>query len=146
MSSPNMVTTQEYEPRDFRHIYEAWDKALSANDPEALLALYAPDATLESPLVPHLMDTESGVCSGHEELRPFFEILAKRKPAVRRYYRTAFLTDGNKMMWEYPRKAPEGDQMDFVEVMEIRNGLIQHHRVYWGWYGVSVLQNDAYHQ
>jgi ketosteroid isomerase-like protein len=35
-------------------IYRDWDKALSENDVERLLAIYAPDATIESPLIPHL--------------------------------------------------------------------------------------------
>jgi hypothetical protein len=35
-------------------------------------------------------------------------------------------------MWEYPRDTPDGEQMAFVEVMELKGGLIQHHRVYWG--------------
>jgi hypothetical protein len=35
--------------------------------------------------------------------------------------------------------------MDFVEVMEIEDGLIHAHRVYWGWRGVDVLINDQYH-
>ena len=130
---------------DFRRVYEAWEEALSRNDIEALLALYAPDAILESPLILHLMGTEQGICRGHAELGPFFRTLAQRKPAVRRYYRTAFLMDGkSKMMWEYPRATPDGDQMDFVEVMELRDGLIQKHRVYWGWFGFGVLQRDDY--
>jgi hypothetical protein len=36
--------------------------------------------------------------------------------------------------------------MDFFEVMEIANGLIQAHRVYWGWRGVEVLKSDAYYK
>jgi hypothetical protein len=28
--------------------------------------------------------------------------------------------------------------MDIVEVMEVRDGLIQHHRVYWGWYSTKL--------
>lgn len=36
--------------------------------------------------------------------------------------------------------------MDFAEVMEIENGLIQYHRVYWGWYGVGVIQRDEHHR
>lgn len=47
-------------------------------------------------------------------------------------------------MWEYPRQSPTGEQMDFIEVMEIQNGLIQRHRVYWGWFGHNVLKNDEY--
>jgi hypothetical protein len=44
--------------------------------------------------------------------------------------------------WEYPREAPEGDQMDLVEVMEIENGLIQRHRVCGGWYAANVLKGS----
>jgi hypothetical protein len=32
--------------------------------------------------------------------------------------------------------------MDFIEVMEIEDGLIQARRVYWGWRGVEILAND----
>jgi hypothetical protein len=34
--------------------------------------------------------------------------------------------------------------MDLVEVMDVKNGLIHHHRVYWGWKSVKVLEDDAY--
>jgi hypothetical protein len=30
--------------------------------------------------------------------------------------------------------------MDIVEVMEVRDGLIQHHRVYWGWSSVKLYE------
>jgi ketosteroid isomerase-like protein len=130
---------------DIDRIYQDWDDALSKNDAAALLELYAPDAVLESPLVPHLMGTQTGVCRGHAELRKFFEILATRKPKIRQFHRTRYFTDGRKVMWEYPRATPKGDQMDFVEVMEIEGGQIQKHRVYWGWFGFNVLKNDEYH-
>ncbi len=42
--------------------------------------------------------------------------------------------------------APEGEQMDFVEVMEIDDGLIHAHRVYWGWRGVDIILQDQYHR
>ena len=128
-------------------IYYEWDKALSNNDAQALLALYAPDATLESPLIPHLMNTESGVSHGHDQLRSLFEKVAELKPKVRQYFRTGYLTDGKKLIFEYPRSGPEGEQMDFVEVMELNDdGLIERHRVYWGWFGLQVLQKNAYHR
>jgi hypothetical protein len=44
------------------------------------------------------------------------------------------------LTWEYPRASPEGEQMDLVEVMEIENGLIKRHRVYWGWYALNMLR------
>jgi hypothetical protein len=77
---------------------------------------------------------------------PFLKKVAERKPPLRQRYRTGYFTDGRKLMWEYPRETPEGDQMDFVEVMELNDeGLIQHHRVYWGWRGFDVLERDEYH-
>lgn len=127
-------------------IYHEWNDALSNLDVEGLLALYAPDATLESPLVPHLLKTERGICHGHEELRKLLVELRRTQPKVRQFHRTGYFTDGHTLMWEYPREAPNGEQMDFVEVMEIENGLIQRHRVYWGWYGVGVLKRDEHHK
>jgi hypothetical protein len=40
-------------------------------------------------------------------------------------YREGFFTDRHKLMWEYPHSRPGGEQMDFVEVMEIEDGLIR---------------------
>lgn len=137
----------EHAATPVEHMYFAWNDALSRNDAEALLALYAHDAVLESPLIPHLLGMESGVLRGHEELRPLFAMLAKRKPPVRQYYRTPYLTDGKRLIWEYPRDAGKGEQMDFAEVMELNDeGLIQRHHVYWGWFGFRVLQRDEYHR
>lgn len=130
--------------QQIERIYHTWDKMLAERDLEGALALYAPDATLESPLIPHLLETERGICRGTEELRQFITIVFQRTPARRRHFRSGYLTDGNRVMWEYPRQTPDGEQMDFVEVMEIEQGLIKHHRVYWGWFGVEVLQNDEY--
>jgi ketosteroid isomerase-like protein len=123
-----------------------WEKALSEHDAEALLALYAPDAVIETPLAPHILDTESGVVRGHDELRPFFHKVVGRTPALRHYHRENFFTDGHRAIWEYPRDAPDGEQMDFVEVMDIEDGLITKHHVYWGWRGVQIIHDDAYHR
>jgi len=131
---------------DAERIYYAWNEALSNNDIENLLALYAPDAIIESPLIPHLLNIEEGICRGRDELRKLLEIVAARKPEKRQYYRKKYFTDGKTLMWEYPRVAPNGEQMDFVEVMELENGLIQCHRVYWGWKGFNVIKNDEYHR
>jgi hypothetical protein len=49
-------------------------------------------------------------------------------------------------IFEYPRDARHGEQMDFAEVMEIADGLIQRHCVYQGWRGIQVIQADAYHR
>jgi hypothetical protein len=71
---------------------------------------------------------------------------SSRRESRRQYYRSGYLTDGKRLIWEYPRDAGNGEQMDFVEAMELNGeGLIQRHCVYWGWFGVRVLQRDEYH-
>src|SRR5437763_528257 len=126
------MATDESFAQTAERIYHDWDKALADNDVEGLLALYAPDVHFESPAVPLTLDTESGVRHGRDQLRPVLEQVAVRKPPLRTYHRTGYLTDGQRtMIFEYPRDAPEGEQMDFVEVMELADGLIQRHCVYW---------------
>jgi ketosteroid isomerase-like protein len=127
-------------------VYREWDRACSGDDLDAMIALYAPDAVLESPLIPHLLGTPVGICRGRAEIRALLETAAARKPSKRTFYRAGYFTDGRLLMWEYPRATPDGEQMDFIEVMEIENGLIQRHRVYWGWAGVELIKADAYHK
>jgi hypothetical protein len=104
------------------------------------MALYNENATLESPLVRHLLGTEKGVIQGRQNLRAFVANVFANEPPQRRRFRTGFFTDGSCLTWEYPRQSDDGEQMDIVEVMEIRDGLIQHHRVYWGWYSLRLYE------
>lgn len=135
---------QKTEHSRFDHIVEAWDTALGAKDLDAAMALYHPDATLESPLVRHLLGGEKGIVRGRENLRGFVEKVFAGQPAKRRRFHTAPLTDGTRLTWEYPRESPEGDQMDIIEMMEIQDGLIKRHRVYWGWVGVGMLSGGEH--
>jgi SnoaL-like domain len=134
--------SSQYDVAKIERIYREWDEALGARDLDAALSLYADDATIESPLVQHLLGTESGICQGKENLRHFINIVLARTPPERRRHRAGFFSDGRTITWEYPRMSPEGDQMDLVEVMKINDdGLIQHHRVYWGWFALGILQD-----
>lgn len=144
--SSHAATIQPNASEDIDRIYRAWDDALGKKDLDASMALYAPNATLESPLIRHLLGRESGVLEGRDAIRQFVEKVYQRTPAIRRRFRKGYFTDGRMAMWEYPRATPDGEQMDFVEVMEIKDGLIQHHRVYWGWFGHRVLEEDQYHR
>ena len=131
---------------DCERIHREWDTHARSVDTEGLIALYAQDAILETPLVPAIFDGHSGILRGHREIRPFFEEGARRRPnELVRWYRTGnWLSDGKRvLMWEYPRQAPDGDQIELLEVMEIEHGLIQHHRIYWGWFGVNQLTQTA---
>jgi hypothetical protein len=113
---------------------------LGKRDLEASLALYADDASIESPLVCHLMQTPEGIVRGKADLRAFITRVFQTNPPQRKRYKKGFFSDGRVLTWEYPRESPEGDQMELVEVMEIEDGLIRRHRVYWGWYALGVLR------
>jgi ketosteroid isomerase-like protein len=128
--------------QDAERIYRLWDDALGKKDLEASLSLYADDASIESPLVQHLMKTTEGIVQGKDNLRKFIALVFATNPPQRKRFRTGFFTDGRVVTWEYPRAAPDGDQMELVEVMEIRDGLIWRHRVYWGWYALNVLKQS----
>ncbi len=78
-----MQTTQE----SIERIYQEWDDALSKLDMKRLIALYAPDVTFESPLVRHLLKTDSGILHGRDEVKRLFDELAKMQPPTRKFYR-----------------------------------------------------------
>lgn len=132
---------------DCDRIHREWHERAKSRDTDGLLALYAPGATLESPLVQAIFDgCASGTLRGHDEIQPFFAEGARRRSnALVRWHRTGkWLADGERMLvWEYPRATPDGDQVDILEVMEIADGLIQHHRIDWGWFGTGLLARSA---
>jgi steroid Delta-isomerase len=125
-----------------RYVHDRWQTTIVQKDVDGLIALYAEDAIFETPAVlVTLKDRKEGVLRGRSEIRPFFEAgFRKLGSELSRWYRTGeFFSNGRQLIWEYPREAPRGDQVDLVEVMDIANGLITHHRVYWGWIGFQTL-------
>lgn len=132
-----------------RHVYHAWDRCARERDTQGLLALYAPDAVLETPLIPAILDVSSGMLRGHAALRHFFEEGGRRRPnPLVRWYREPdrYCFDGSRLIWEYPRAAPDGDQIGLMEVMDLEAGRIRHHRIYWDWFGVGQLLGSARRQ
>jgi hypothetical protein len=127
---------------DAQFVHDEWDRRTRAHDIDGLLDLYLADATLESPLVPRVLDQPSGVLRGHDELRRFFVLgTAGRPNDLVRWYRTGqYMFNGHTLTWEYPRQAPGWEQVDLVEVIELTGPRIARHRIYWGWYGTPLLQ------
>lgn len=126
-------------------IYGQWHEAAKNRDTDALAALYADDAEFESPLVPAIMNRESGVLRGKAEIRAFLEEGTRRRPneLVRWYRDGRFLADDTLLVWEYPRQTPDGEQVDILELMELEHGKIRRHRIYWGWLGTQMLIRSA---
>lgn len=127
---------------DHARIWAEWHRAARSSDQAALIALYAEDAILESPLVPAILDDKpDGVLRGRDEIRRFLDEGARRRPnpLVRWYRSDVWFSVGDTLIWEYPRQTPDGDQIDILEVMTIAVGKIRHQRIYWGWKGCSLI-------
>jgi steroid delta-isomerase len=127
-------------------IYEQWHEYTRNRQAEQLIDLYADDAILETPLVTAVLDDKKeGILRGRAEIMHFFEEGLRRRPDdLLRWYRTGlFFTNGKVVTWEYPRQTPHGNQIDLVEVMDVENGKIKYHRIYWGWFGFQLLLGNA---
>lgn len=140
-SDPRPQTSRE----QAQFVFDEWDRRARTIDVTGLLDLYTDDAILESPLVPRILDRPGGVLRGKAELAQFFAEGGRRRPndLVRWHRNGSYLWNGHTLSWEYLRATPEGDQVDISEVMELTDGRIAAHRIYWGWFGTEMLINNA---
>jgi ketosteroid isomerase-like protein len=104
------------------------DAAWSKGDLEGMVALFTPDATLESPLVPKLLHKAEGVCHGCDDIREVVRALmqqgtpwASHDPPVAR---------GTTVFVEY--RGPDREPFS-VDVLELRDGRTASLRAYLGW-------------
>lgn len=139
------ATTVASPDADAARIYELWDKYVRDRDLESLLGLYADDATIQSPLVQVFFGANKDILRGKYEVRLLLAEALRRRPDEEvRFHRTAFQWNGRTLFWEYPAEIPDARcQVDLAEVMDLEDGLIKHHRIYWGWYGVAMLRRSA---
>ena len=122
-------------------VIRAVDNAWSQNDLEGMVALFAQDATLESPLVPRLLNRKEGVCRGRDEIRDVIRGLMLRgrpwgghEPPI---------IQGNRVAIEFRRPSSEGEQLYSVDVIEIVDGRIQSLRAYTGWRAVAAQSGEG---
>ena len=124
-----------------RHVHEQWHQTIINRDLDGLAALYAEDGIFESPAVLALTGGADGTLRGRAAIRAYFELFLQKfdKNAIQWYRTDKFFSDGTILEWEYPRQTPHGDQTDLIKSMDLKDGLIVHHRVYWGWVGLKSL-------
>jgi hypothetical protein len=141
------VTTRRVGPSSADHvrIYEDWHTFARAGLVAQLSQLYAVEATLETPLIPAILGKVDGICRGRDQILRFLTEGTRRRPnELVRWHRSAdYLWNGRIISWEYPRAIPGGQQIDIAEYMDISDGHIQRHRIYWGWFGVRQLTDSA---
>jgi steroid Delta-isomerase len=131
---------------EIRRVYERWHEMIVSRNLDGLMELYAEDSVLESSLILVLEREKRGVLKGRDHIRKhfagFFEMMAT-DASVELYRPGVFYSNAKNLIWEYPSKSPKGEQLDVVESMDIEDGRIVYHRVYWGWIGFKALQAVA---
>ncbi len=115
-----------------REIALRWLDAFNAHDVDALVALYADDATHTSPKIRVLHPDTGGRLIGKAALAAWWKSANARLPGLR-YEMTALTADERCAVIEYLRHAP-GDEapMPVAEAFEVRGGQIVASRVYHG--------------
>jgi steroid delta-isomerase-like uncharacterized protein len=112
-------------------IAKAWLHAFNAHDVDALVALYAEDATHTSPKIRTLHPDTGGKLRGKAALSAWWKDSNARLPNLR-YELVALTANEERAFIEYIRHAPEQAPMPVAEVFDIRDGRIIASRVYHG--------------
>ena len=112
-------------------IGRAWMKAFNAHDVDALVALYADDATHTSPKIRGLHPETGGKLIGKAALAKWWRDANARLPNLR-YQETSLTADDDRVFVEYLRHSPSEVAMPVAEVFDVRDGKIVASRVYHG--------------
>lgn len=109
----------------------AWMRAFNAHDVDALVALYAEDATHTSPKIRALHPDAGGKLRGRDALSRWWKVANARLPGLR-YEELALTASDERVFVEYLRHAPGEPPMQVAEVFDVANGKIVASRVYHG--------------
>ncbi|MGA9520660.1 MAG: nuclear transport factor 2 family protein [Myxococcaceae bacterium] len=112
-------------------IAHAWLEAFNRYDVDALVALYADDATHTSPKIRALHPDTGGKLVGRAALSSWWRESNARLPGLR-YELTALTANEDRVFVEYIRHAPNQPDMPVAEVFDVRDGRIVASRVYHG--------------
>jgi ketosteroid isomerase-like protein len=110
--------------------------ASSRKDVEALVALFAEDATIESYLVSRVLKRKEGVCRGRAEIRELALALLRRGTPWGGHEPP--LIQGNTVAIEYRSASADAEKFS-VDIIEVKDGRIQSLRAYAGWRAVQAL-------
>jgi hypothetical protein len=130
-----MNREQTAEGTSVEQVVVAMESAWSRNDAEGIVAVFAPDATLESPLVSRAMNRREGVCHGRDEILEVVRAILKRGRPWGGY--APPIVRGNTAAVEYTSPSSDGDHVS-VDIIEVKNGMIQRLRAYVGWRAIMA--------
>lgn len=115
--------------RSPREVVETFLERFRTRDVDALIDLYAPDATLTDVGVCLLLGGTDTTLAGRLEISRFFTRLAELSPdtGAAPVLRRSLIADGPLVAVEY-----EDNETRFCEVFEVEGGMIRAQRTYWG--------------
>jgi hypothetical protein len=126
--------------RTIDQIVSDLEGAFARSDVEAIVALFAPDATVESYLVTRVFNRKDGICRGRDEIRELVRALVKRgrpwgahgPPLIR----------GDTAAIEYSSASSDSEKFS-VDFIDVKAGKVQSLRAYAGWRAVTALTAPA---
>ena len=121
----------QHESQENVAIGRAWMRAFNAHDVDALVALYADDATHTSPKIRALHPHTGGKLVGRAALAAWWRDANARLPGLR-YEEVAVTADAARVLVEYLRHAPGEAVMPVAEAFDVAGGKIVASRVYHG--------------
>ncbi len=121
-------------------VIRALDTAWSKSDIEGAVALFTPDATVESPAIPRLLNRKEGVCRGRDEIRELVRAMLRRGKPWGRHGPP--IIRGGMAAIEYMLPSSDTEQFS-VDVVEMRDGRIQNLRAYLGWRAVAAFAGEG---
>ena len=111
------------------------EAAFARNDLEGVVALFAPDATVESYLVSRVFKRKEGVCRGREEIRQLVGALLQRGTPWRGHEPP--IVRGDTAAVEYRSASSDAEKFS-VDIIEVKGSKIQSLRAYAGWRAVGA--------
>jgi len=119
------VARTDRDPAKLRGIAERWLSAFEHRDLDALLALYAENATHTSPKIPER------TLRGKAAMRAWWQSSFAKLPTLS-YVPTSITADTRRVYMEYVRKVEGQPDMAVAEVLDVEGGLIVASRVFHG--------------
>jgi ketosteroid isomerase-like protein len=118
-----------------------FDAAWARNDLEGIVALFAEDASLESPLVTRLLKRSDGVLHGRDQIREMVRALQEQGTPWGKH--EGPIIQGNRAALEFRSAPSDGEQFYSVDIIEVKHGKIQSLRAYSGWRPLAARSEAA---
>jgi heme-degrading monooxygenase HmoA/ketosteroid isomerase-like protein len=124
-------TPFDRDPAKLRAIAEQWLACFERRDLDALLALYADDATHTSPKIRVRHPETGGLLRGKAAMRAWWADAFERLPSMT-YVPVSITADVSRVYYEYIRRVDGEPDLPVCEVLDVRDGLIVASRVFHG--------------